>query len=380
VGDLSRIAFLQRIHIVGTFAKIQAGGRIEAGKQLVSDLLEKAGFHAVLVQKTLTGSRNAPPALITARDRLDGVNPFVGVMPVNAAGVVGNMTKIEAFPSRTAAFLRPCETRALVELLKLKQARQENLVIIGTDCPGTYPHKEFEDRAGEDPEADLAKRLDGEAEGLRTHCRACVHPAAPWADLRLCIFGDDGVFLEAVTEEGTKVLASLGLEEASPAGREASLKKETETRQAFRDKAQKEFLPTVQGQRALLDFLSKCLRCYNCRTVCPICYCKECFFDSPTFELEAAKYLGWADARGALRMPADTLLFHLTRLNHMVHSCVACGMCSQACPSEIDVGLLFSSIGRNVQKMFEYEPGRNLEDEIPLSTFREDELEVFGGK
>jgi formate dehydrogenase subunit beta len=36
---------------------------------------------------------------------------------------------------------------------------------------------------------------------------------------------------------------------------------------------------------------------------------------------------------------------------------------------------LFRTIGLNVQRIFDYVPGRSLEEEPPLTTFREDELE-----
>jgi len=52
------------------------------------------------------------------------------------------------------------------------------------------------------------------------------------------------------------------------------------------------------------------------------------------YAFEAEKYLGWAQRRGALRMPTNTLLFHLTRLNHMVISCVGCGLCAHHCPQK----------------------------------------------
>jgi len=366
---------------VSLTVKIPETGRVEAGRRLARDLLGKAGFQAVLVPKRVKSGAGEPPALITSEKRMDEVNPFVGVMPVNTAAEVARMTKVTPFPGKTALILRPCEMRALVELEKLKQAKLDHAVRIAVDCPGTYPVKEFKDRAGDDPEKDLEKRLSGDAEGLRDACRACVHPAAPWADLRLALFGTGGpVLVEALTPAGEEVVSALGYEETEAPERDAALDQERAKRDAFRETFQTDFLASVKGREAFLDYLSTCLRCQNCRTVCPLCYCKECFFDSPTFELEAEKYLGWAGPRGALRIPADTLLFHLTRLNHMVHSCVACGMCTQACPAGIDVGALFSSVGRNVQKVFAYEPGKSPDDELPLSTFREEELEVFGGK
>ena len=123
-----------------------------------------------------------------------------------------------------------------------------------------------------------------------------------------------------------------------------------------------------------------CIKCHNCKTVCPVCYCRECFFDSPTFELEADRYLGLAEKKGAVRMPTDTLLFHLTRMAHMGTSCVGCGACEEACPSGIPLLKIFQLIGDNVQKLFEYVPGRSLEDELPATAFREDELQWIGEK
>jgi formate dehydrogenase subunit beta len=76
-----------------------------------------------------------------------------------------------------------------------------------------------------------------------------------------------------------------------------------------------------------------------------------------------------------VRLPADTLLFHLTRLNHMVTSCMGCGLCESACPSDLPVARVFQAVGEKVQAIFDYVPGRDEDEQIPISTFREDELE-----
>ena len=77
-------------------------------------------------------------------------------------------------------------------------------------------------------------------------------------------------------------------------------------------------------------------------------------------------------------MPTDTLIFHLTRLNHMSTSCVGCGMCTSACPNDIPVATAFRAVGYKTQAIFDYVAGRSLEEEVPLATFREDELTALG--
>jgi len=128
----------------------------------------------------------------------------------------------------------------------------------------------------------------------------------------------------------------------------------------------------------LLAELGACVRCHNCMVNCPICYCRECIFRTPTFEHESQLYYQWAERKGTVRLLPDTLLFHLTRLNHMATSCVGCGVCSEACPVGIEVGTVFQAVGEKVQALFDYHPGRSLGEAAPVQEFREDELTSLG--
>ena len=156
------------------------------------------------------------------------------------------------------------------------------------------------------------------------------------------------------------------------------MKKLKEARNAHKDELFEELSGVLGGPHQYLAQLDHCRRCYNCRKECPICYCRECIFESKTFEHQFNDYFRWIERKGKVRVPADTLLFHLTRLNHMVSSCVACGQCSSACPNDINVARVFKYVGKKVQDTFEYVPGRDPAEEPPLSTFKEDEFPTVG--
>jgi len=146
-------------------------------------------------------------------------------------------------------------------------------------------------------------------------------------------------------------------------------------RAAAREAAMTELAGSLKDVDALAILLSTCLRCHNCREACPICFCRQCVFDGDTFEHDTQKYLSWTGRKGLIEMPTDTMLFHLTRINHMGLSCVGCGYCESACPSQLPLAALFQYFGRQVQSIFDYIPGRDPEEKLPLATYREVELE-----
>ena len=130
---------------------------------------------------------------------------------------------------------------------------------------------------------------------------------------------------------------------------------------------------------ALEDRLAACINCYNCRVACPVCYCKECVFVTDTFRHNADQYMGWADTFGTLKMPTDTMFYHLTRMSHMSLFCVGCGQCTSACPNSIDLMPAFRTSAQKTQDRFEYQAGRSHDEKQPLTVFENDELvEVTG--
>ncbi|MFC2005176.1 Coenzyme F420 hydrogenase/dehydrogenase, beta subunit C-terminal domain [Chloroflexota bacterium] len=361
------------------------GGVLGTVRRFLGSLLEKKLVDVLLVPLELPVGDNVVPTIVSSLEQIKAVNPLAPVMPVNTARLVSRITMVSPSPDKLGVVLRSCELRALVELVKLKQAYLEKLLLIGIDCYGTYPVDEYEKIARENlsPAEDFLNRVqEGKEDSLlRRACQVCEYPAPTGADLTIGLIGaslDKGILLTAGTQAGEKVIKELGLEEDGAEGRKPAIAKLIEERINKKEEMLKRTREEISGKDKLMATLATCINCHNCKTACPLCYCKECFFDSPVFEFGAEKYLDWAKRKGALRMPNDMLLFHLTRLNHMAISCVGCGLCTEACPNNIPVSDIFQLVGYQVQKMFNYVPGRSMEEELPLTTFKEEELTDIG--
>jgi formate dehydrogenase subunit beta len=353
-----------------------------AFRQLLKSLIEKGVCRSVLTLRRTKGG-GAAYALLSKSDELENAVPLAPVMPVNAAKIVSDLTKVSGLLEPVAVVLRPCENRALIELVKLKQASLDNLILIGFDCPGTYKLDKYTEKAQKSdfvPEF-LRTSFAAEDGDIREACKVCVHPIPANVDIAVCLAGcgEGQIFLQAQSDKGKEVLSKIGLgEESAPKERDLAVASLVERRK----KALEEFIQKTKkeigGFENLLSTLANCVNCHNCMSVCPVCYCRQCFFDSEMIEFEGDRYLSSARRKGALKMPADSILFHLTRANHIALSCVACGMCQDACPNDVPVFKIFCAVSHEAQKLFGYEPGRSLTEELPLAVFKEDEFQKIG--
>ena len=375
----------------------QAGLRVSEGKteetilSFLKLLLEKGVVEGILLPKKLPSGDGVVQTLVHDPEKLNGAFVLSPTMPVQSARVASNLT-VKNMGKKVAALLKACEIRAIVELTKFLQVKLDNLYLIGIDCPGTFEVSDYarmaqEGKGGERLTQELLRGMErGDVSppqgfAFRPSCQMCEYPIAH-ADMGFKLFGyptdreigiEIGERLEKEIEE--KGMVSL-TEEKGPANRAEIVGKVVAERTKKRDATFKEFKDMVKDLQSFLDRFSTCIRCHNCMVACPICYCKECVFRTAVFEHEGDQFLRWADRKGEIRMPTDTLICHLIRMSHMVSSCVGCGLCDSACPSRLPVASLFRSVGDRIQKMFQYVPGRDAKEVPPVATFKEDELKI----
>jgi formate dehydrogenase subunit beta len=354
------------------------GNALDVTRAFFRKLIEEGIVDYLLVPSHIAKGRTLVPTLFKDPGKLDEVNPFSLVMPVNAATIVGQLSN--AGKGIIGVVMKPCEIRALIELVKLGQAKLDHLFIIGVDCAGTFEVEDYASHAGEEwdaPEkeqgllADLyVKKIDEDKfpMKLRSPCRICKDFTPQMGNITLGLLGmEDGVLVGLDSELAERV--SLTPED-EPYGHQSLVEDLSRSRTYRREQVFEEYRDKMKSISDMADTLATCTRCYACQSACPICYCKVCFFRTDTFDPEAERYLRWADKEGAVPMPTEILLYHLTRLNHIAASCIGCGMCESACPRNIPLSTIFQAVGDEVQKKLEYIPGRSIEDELPVATFK----------
>ena len=362
------------------------GSVADAARAICRGILEKGLAEALMAPMRLPDGIMVQHVLTKDAASLEAMDILAPVMAVNGATLVARLTRHE-IPGQVAVVLRPCEIRAFMELVKLNQGDRSRVLIIGMDCLGTMEPLEYREWAlgVESPGWQFFQAMIAQgsppkgAPDIRTSCRACEYPIPLGGDLELMLVGSDssdGLTVSPLTQRGAEVLVNLGAEKADVhESRKEAIARLVERRKAFRgellDKVERELLPL----ESLLKELSRCINCYNCRDVCPVCYCKSCVMDSSTMEHPSERYLRWVKRRSMVKMPVDTLFYHMTRMAHMSTSCVGCGQCSSGCPMGIKVAEIFMAVSRRTQRLLDYVPGRSLDEPIPLATFREEELE-----
>ena len=99
----------------------------------------------------------------------------------------------------------------------------------------------------------------------------------------------------------------------------------------------------------------RCIKCYGCRNICPMCFCTDC-------SLEEEELVG---KKGVL--PPEAPIFHLVRAIHMIGRCVDCGLCEEACPADIPLRTLYKKVAEIVKTETGYQVGESLTVKCPYN-------------
>jgi len=344
------------------------------------DALEKKIFDAILIPVKVPAGDSYTWILIEDESLFKDAAPIAPIMPVQGANALSSLTRKGKGNLKIAAIMRPCEIRAAIELAKLEQIHLENVSLFSFDCPGALPLSEYiqNPKKGEEVFESFFTKNKWNEESIKPVCKMCDNFSLPNCDVHFGILGSEknNLLLIPNSIKGEGVLNGMGIAFKNDL---SDWKKKVDEIKKEKEKTKKEtyhnIQPMVEGLENLAQTFAKCIGCHNCMSVCPICYCRQCYFDSEVSKFTSDNYLLRAEKRGGLRFPTDIILFQSGRMSHMSLSCVSCGMCEDVCPASIPVAQIFSFVANETQKAFEYQPGRDTGEPLPLKEYKEEELQ-----
>jgi len=110
--------------------------------------------------------------------------------------------------------------------------------------------------------------------------------------------------------------------------------------------------------------LGKCIRCYACRQVCPLCYCKRCIVEKSTPQ--------WVETSPHLR---GNIAWNIARGLHLTGRCVSCGECERVCPMKIPLGSLGDKMAKLVDEWYGFRSGMSADEKAPFTAWSPDDPE-----
>ncbi len=280
----------------------------DAIRKIARELLENGKVDVVIGYGEGTLPNHTTPVFITSAADTNQLvwNEFC----LNNLAVYLRHASLKKY-ARKAIIAKPCDIRNIVASIQENQLARENIHIIGIACDGM---KDF----------DTAAPLD--------KCGWCTSHNPAFCDTQI---------------------GESSIKDAAPEAEFADIEKfeqmTDEERWAFWTKA-----------------FEKCVRCYACRAVCPMCYCERCIVEKtmPQWISSGAHEKG-------------NLSWGLFRAMHTAGRCVGCGECERVCPAGIPLTLLYRKMRREVLDAYEYTPGCNCEEKPPMCNFRQEDKENF---
>ncbi|WFN35487.1 Coenzyme F420 hydrogenase/dehydrogenase, beta subunit C-terminal domain [Methanogenium sp. S4BF] len=301
---------------------------------------------------------------------------------------------------KIAITLKGCDAKAMYELAKRNQINLDNVVMIGLNCGGSVSpveaRKMIADKFDMDPDSIVKEEIDkgqfivvdknGEHKGIsideleeegygrRANCQRCKTKVPRQCDLACGNWGVIGdkagkaTFVEVCSDKGAALLEGAvkagAIETAAPIPKGIEIRGKVENAMfKLADKyraAQFGALGESEDRlKFIMDETSRCIKCYQCIENCPICYCVECSTRKPHLVTP-----------GQVPPP---FMFHLIRFSHISDSCVNCGQCQELCAMDIPNALFMHSLQVEMEKMFGFVPGVNMD--LPVLALVEEPAE-----
>ena len=283
---------------------------------------------------------HATPLFIRTEADLDRLN----ISPLAVHNLATYATGFKG--KKIGIVVRGCHSRSIIELLTEKLIERDEVVLFGLCCDGVVSQRKIRAALPADPglveaveigQDELQITVAGEKASIKMQdvladkCQVCAYPDPLISDVLI----------------GEKHAARPS---------DSSLA----CQETFEAKSGAEKLAFWQ------DTMSRCIRCYACRNVCPMCVCQDYCIASSRDPL-------WMSQENT---PAENFMFQMIHVSHLTGRCTECGECERACPVDIPLMLLRRYMNKQVREVFGHQAGIALDKTPPLLTFQVEEARI----
>jgi ferredoxin len=291
---------------------------IEEIKVRVKELLRTRQVDIVIGYKRAPDGISATPAFIDEEDKATELiwDPYC---------VYNLANYIKYFPGRKIGIVaKRCDAKSIIVLLGENQIKREDVFIIGVECLGVIDEKKL---------WPVEKMI--EEVGFDKRCRECKPGVPPMYDV-------------LITQKETDTQPLRPREDPYESVRKLEAKSTQERLKFWKEE------------------FSRCIRCYACRQICPLCYCPRC--------VAGQTMPVWFPRLSSLK---GNFSWNVTRALHLAGRCIDCGECERACPVGIPLRDINKKIEKDIKELFNYEAGLSVEQKPLLSHFSKEDPEDF---
>ncbi|MFH1150262.1 MAG: 4Fe-4S dicluster domain-containing protein [Actinomycetota bacterium] len=245
---------------------------------------------------------------------------------------------------KIAVMVKGCDSRAIVQQLVEKAYDRDHVIVLGIPCLGVIDRRKAAALFG-DVGAQVSAKVDAEKVAV-----------------------DIGGDVKTVDRKDILMDKCLRCRYPNPLVYDELLADEVEkwAGDEFADVGEFEGQSPEEKWAFWEEQFSKCIRCYSCRNVCPMCYCVECVVTKlqPQWTRRATDI-------------SENTVYHIQRAWHLAGRCIECMECQRVCPVDIPIMTLNRKLTRDVKEMFEYEPGVDVEAQPLLASYNPQDPEDF---
>jgi len=279
------------------------------------------------ISKELLNTDKAAFILGYATDRNERVIPYIARTPEQCEKLVFNhhavnnlavyLTRLDKPKNgKIAIVAKGCDIRAIVGLIQENKLSRDDVIILGMNCNGVVKESSVE----------------WDRENTQIKCKYCQLRTPKNADY---VIGELEDF-ELPDDDQLPVMEKL----------------QTMSSAERWDYFESEF--------------SKCIKCYACRQVCPMCYCEQCIADKTMPR--------WIESSATER---GNFAWNIIRAFHQAGRCIGCHECERACPMDIPITLLTRQLGMLAGKEFNYAHGMDINQPTLVGNYSTSDKEEF---